>query len=967
MLYSCFCRVILLLSGINFLIPASRLDATDWPMWRYDAGRSAQSVEKLPADLQLLWTRQLPALKPAYRNSRLQFDAGYEPVVAGKTLFIASSRNDRLTAYQTETGAERWRFYAEGPIRFAPVIWQEKIYFGSDDGYLYCLDAKQGKLVWKFRAVPSNRKVIGNERLISLWPLRGGPVISQGVIYFAAGIWPFEGIFVYALDASTGKRLWLNDQTGAIYGQHPHSAKAFGGVTPQGYLVVSGDDLIVPCGAAFPATFDKKTGRLKEFALPKEGRLPGGWFSAQAKARRRGQEVPEKSEILFDAKVNSARHEDDQRQGPGEKGIQSTIVVGDREFKYEEKIPGVAGDIHSIVAADGKLFVVTKQGTISCMGAGKGNVTQHETPVAEVKKENSLEKTTSELVKNINVKNGYGLILGIDDTTTLETIDQLLSQTELKLIGIDKDAGEIARFRRQFDERGLYGTRISLRVADPVTAEFPPYLASVVICKDTIVPEGEAGTQFLERVYQSLRPYGGKAYFSIANPDITAQKMSQFIHFRPAGGVWIFDKTFATLTRQGALPGATNYTGSWSSPDQLVRAPLGVLWFGDVVSHFKRAPQPHIVDGVMISYDKAWLGFPSGERPPYQLVPPIYSDVYTGRKISKEEIATQIDSFPKRDITKKQLSQYRPPYQKKDFPPEKADVGTRTNPLTGKQEPRDIVKSYGCDGGVDYGLMFTVRSGTASFYDKRNESGTIHISGPRSGCTNSIIPANGLLNIPYYYQGCTCSYPLPVGLAMVSLPEEHEQWTVWGEAEPKQIQRVGINFGAPGDRITNGGTLWLDSPSQGGPSPKLDLEVLPADSKTYYHHSLWIAGGNGWPWVAASGMQGVSSIRLKKLKPGSYTVRLYFAEPENIQQGERIIDVTLQEKQVLKNFDVIKQSGGKMRVVVKEFSNVSSTGEIKLSLHATKGKAIISGMELIATNLPVEPIIKLKDRPVYSR
>lgn len=953
MLNPLLCRILL----FCLLIPATQLVADDWPMWRHDAGRSASCEEKLPADLQLLWTRPLPPLKPAYRNSRLQFDAGYEPVVAGKTLYIASSRNDRLTAYETETGAERWRFYAAGPIRFAPVVWQGKVYFGSDDGNMYCVDSAQGKLLWKFRAVPSGRLVIGNERLISVWPVRGGPVISQGRLYFAAGVWPFEGVFVYALDAATGKRIWLNDHTGYIYGQHPHNAKAFGGITPQGYLVVNGDDLIVPCGAALPATFDKNTGRLKEFNLPKEGRVPGGWFSAQAKARRRGQEVPEESKILFDAKVNTARHEDDHRQGPGEKGIQSTIVVGDREFKYEEKIPGVAGDIHSIIAADEKLFVVTKQGSICCLGKSTGKVIKHGLSVTDVQQAKEIDQRTIALLRNIGEMNGYALLLGNHENSVIE---QLLEKTNLKLIGVNFVS--FTKQRRHFDERGLYGERLTLISADPVTFEFPPYLANLILCHADTVPEGDAGGEFVKQMFQSLRPYGGKLYFNISNPDLTASRMSQLMEFKPEGAEWMLAKTFAMLTRQGALPGATNYTGSWNSPDQLVRAPLGLLWYGDEVGNFKRAPQPHIVDGVMITYDKAWLGFPKGDRPPYNLKPPVFSDIYTGRKMSDEEVKAKGGYIPKRDITQKQLSQYRPPSQKNDWAPEAPVVGTRINLLTGLKEPRAIVKSYGCDGGVDYGLIFTARSGTASFYDKQIESGTIHISGPRSGCTNSIIPANGLLNIPYYYQGCTCSYPLPVGLSMISVPETHEQWTVWGEGSPKQIQRVGINFGAPGDRVTHGGTLWLDSPSQGGPSPKLDLEVLPANCKSYYHHSLWIAGGNGWPWVAASGMKGVSAVRLKNLKPGSYTVRLYFAETEYKQEGKRLLNVSLQGKPVLKDFDIVKQSSGKMRSVVKEFLHISSTGELELSLQATKGTAIISGIELIAEDLPAEPVIKLKER-----
>ena len=83
-----------------------------------------------------------------------------------------------------------------------------------------------------------------------------------------------------------------------------------------------------------------------------------------------------------------------------------------------------------------------------------------------------------------------------------------------------------------------------------------------------------------------------------------------------------------------------------------------------------------------------------------------------------------------------------------------------------------------------------------------------------------IVPAGGILNVPYFYEGCTCSYPLPMGLALYSMPEDFEQWATWG-AVPKaaihgKIQRIGINLGAPGDRKTRDGTLWLDFPSVGG-------------------------------------------------------------------------------------------------------------------------------------------------------
>ena len=45
--------------------------------------------------------------------------------------------------------------------------------------------------------------MLGNDRLISHWPARGGPVVADGVVYFAAGLWPSDGIYVYALDGRT--------------------------------------------------------------------------------------------------------------------------------------------------------------------------------------------------------------------------------------------------------------------------------------------------------------------------------------------------------------------------------------------------------------------------------------------------------------------------------------------------------------------------------------------------------------------------------------------------------------------------------------------------------------------------------------------------------------------------------------------------------------------------------------------
>ncbi|MCP4644133.1 MAG: PQQ-binding-like beta-propeller repeat protein, partial [bacterium] len=238
--------------------------AADWPMWRCDAGRSAASAADLPDDLDTLWEHQYAPREPVWEDTLnrdlMPYDRVLEPVVAGKTLFLAFNDTDKLVALDTDTGEERWTFYADGPIRFAPVVWEGHVYIVSDDGCLYCLDAAKGEVTWKTRGAPEARRLLGNSRLISTWPARGAPVVHDGIVYWAAGIWPFMGTFIYAQDALTGDVVWLNDGDGSTFQEQPHGgAWSFGGVGPQGYFVVSGDRLLVPGGRSVPAAFDRKT------------------------------------------------------------------------------------------------------------------------------------------------------------------------------------------------------------------------------------------------------------------------------------------------------------------------------------------------------------------------------------------------------------------------------------------------------------------------------------------------------------------------------------------------------------------------------------------------------------------------------------------------------------------------------------------------------------------------------------
>ena len=376
----------------------------------------------------------------------------------------------------------------------------------------------------------------------------------------------------------------------------------------------------------------------------------------------------------------------------------------------------------------------------------------------------------------------------------------------------------------------------------------------------------------------------------------------------------------------------------------------------------------------MISTSKDYMAGPKNRRgnplkdrdaTDFFLTPPVFSDVYTGRILKPDEAIELRKKHAKFDAKKPQRY-FDLPKGRKAYDNVADMSGTRKSPMTGENEPRVFPKTYGCDGGYKYGDIVAMRSGTGAFYDTKIESGTVFVSGPRSGCTSSIIPANGLLNLPVFTEACVCAYPLPAGTALAARPQSDEQWAVWGEVPASALEgklhRVGINFGAPGDRVTQDGTLWLDYPAIGGPSPILQIEMKPAKPEYYYRHSLWMKGGRGWPWVAASGVKGVEQICLKGLKKGNYVVRLTFAEPDkSIKAGSRIFDIRIQGAVVANSFDPVLQTGGFMRSITmgSEKGVAVNEGELTISLISRKGKTILSGIEIVSTDLSMDPELEL--------
>lgn len=93
-----------------------------------------------------------------------------------------------------------WHFKSENPNYFhvvpksAPAIDADKLYFGSDGGYFWALNQKDGSVAWKYKVGVS----VSGKSIFS------SPAVHGETVYFGA----YDGN-VYALHTQTGKRKWV--------------------------------------------------------------------------------------------------------------------------------------------------------------------------------------------------------------------------------------------------------------------------------------------------------------------------------------------------------------------------------------------------------------------------------------------------------------------------------------------------------------------------------------------------------------------------------------------------------------------------------------------------------------------------------------------------------------------------------------------------------------------------------------
>ena len=169
---------------------------SDWPAFRHDSMRTGSVSTTVPDDAAPLWRVRVGRSVSA-------------PIAVRDRVFVSLVDEHHVVCLDAGDGSKRWEFAAGGRINSPPTYHQGTVLFGSADGSVYCLRAADGQLVWRFRAAPAVRLMSAFGQLESAWPVHGSVLVQNGTAYFAAGRSSMldGGLFVYGLEASTGKLL----------------------------------------------------------------------------------------------------------------------------------------------------------------------------------------------------------------------------------------------------------------------------------------------------------------------------------------------------------------------------------------------------------------------------------------------------------------------------------------------------------------------------------------------------------------------------------------------------------------------------------------------------------------------------------------------------------------------------------------------------------------------------------------
>ncbi len=303
---------------------------------------------------------------------------------------------------------------------------------------------------------------------------------------------------------------------------------------------------------------------------------------------------------------------------------------GPAKIIWRKTIPG---RIATVLDGDGRLVVVTFEGSVFCFGPGKKNAITIPGSVSAQNKADSQPASLPGPLKDLLTKHkrkGGWCLIKIDNSVTGKRLVKIAACTGMRLVGVSSEAKLVLRLRQELYVRQSQAARdICLLNVQADATGLPKYFSPLILWNAG--KDGKVGQAEVAECFRLLRPYGGRAVFP--------QPSAEIKRLADAVGLQGFEVStvgkYTSLIRKGPLKGAGSWTHQYGnaantvvSEDDLVRSPLGLLWFGGpsnrkVLPRHGHGPNPQVAGGRLIIEGPDMLRA---------------IDVYTGRLLLEKEL-----------------------------------------------------------------------------------------------------------------------------------------------------------------------------------------------------------------------------------------------------------------------------------------------------------------------------------------
>ena len=126
------------------------------------------------------------------------------PLVDSDKIYVGSA-DHKIYCLQLNTGKKLWEFETRGEVHSSPKVMAKLLLFGSGDGNLYAIDKDTGEEQWKFNSE--------GEKSNGLWDYYLSSPAGDGDIIF----WGSGDGNLYAIEPEAGKLIWKFKTQGIIH------------------------------------------------------------------------------------------------------------------------------------------------------------------------------------------------------------------------------------------------------------------------------------------------------------------------------------------------------------------------------------------------------------------------------------------------------------------------------------------------------------------------------------------------------------------------------------------------------------------------------------------------------------------------------------------------------------------------------------------------------------------------------